>query len=61
MPDEIARHASGVSDLQRLCALVADGRLDTQVALEESWRNASDAIDALLGRRVAGKAVLHVD
>ena len=61
MPDEIARHASGVSDLQRLCALVARGRLDPQVALEDSWRNAPAATAALLGRRVAGKAVLHVD
>jgi NADPH:quinone reductase-like Zn-dependent oxidoreductase len=61
MPDEITRHASGASDLRRLCALVADGRLDTQVTLEESWRNAGTAIDALLGRRLGGKAVLHVD
>jgi len=50
-----------VSDLDRLCALVADGRLDCQVALEDSWRNATGAMDALLGRRIAGKAVLHVD
>jgi NADPH2:quinone reductase len=61
MPDEIARHASGVSDLERLCALVAGGRLDTQVALEDSWRNATNAMEALLSRKVAGKAVLHVD
>lgn len=61
MPDEIARNASGVSDLQRLCALVADGRLDTQVALEDSWRNATVAIEALLSGRIAGKAVLHID
>jgi NADPH2:quinone reductase len=61
MPDEIARHASGVSDLERLCALVAGGRLDTQVALEDSWRNATNAMAALLSRKVAGKAVLHVD
>lgn len=61
MPDEIARHASGASDLRRLCALVAEGRLDPQVALEDSWRNATAAMEALLSRRVAGKAVLHVD
>jgi len=61
MPDEVAWNASGVSDLDRLCALVADGRLDCQVALEDSWRNATGAMDALLGRRIAGKAVLHVD
>ena len=61
MPDEVAWNASGVSDLDRLCALVADGRLDCQVALEDSWRNATGAMDALIGRRIAGKAVLHVD
>jgi NADPH:quinone reductase len=61
MPDEIARNASGVFDLQRLCALVADGRLDSQVALEDSWRNGTGAMEALLGRRIAGKAVLHID
>jgi NADPH:quinone reductase-like Zn-dependent oxidoreductase len=61
MPDEVAWNASGVSDLDRLSALVADGRLDCQVALEDSWRNATGAMDALLGRRIAGKAVLHVD
>jgi NADPH:quinone reductase-like Zn-dependent oxidoreductase len=61
MPDELARHASGVSDLERLCALVADGRLDPQVAVEDSWRNAPSALEALVSRRVAGKAVLHVD
>jgi NADPH:quinone reductase-like Zn-dependent oxidoreductase len=61
MPDEIARNASGVFDLQRLCALVADGRLDSQVALEDSWRNGTGAMEALLSRRIAGKAVLYVD
>ena len=49
------------ADLGRLCALAADGRLDAQVALEASWRDAGDAIRALLGRRVRGKAVLHVE
>ncbi|GAA0934208.1 hypothetical protein GCM10009558_109070 [Virgisporangium aurantiacum] len=61
MPDELARHASAVSDLRRLCALVADGRLDCQIVLEDSWRNAPGAMEALLDRRVAGKIVLHVD
>lgn len=61
LPDEIARNASGEADLRRLCALVADGRLDCQVALEDTWRNGTAAIEALLGRRIAGKAVLHVE
>jgi len=61
MHDEIARNASGPADLRRLCTLVAEGRLDCQVTLEDSWRNGPAAIRALVDRRVAGKAVLHVD
>jgi NADPH2:quinone reductase len=40
---------------------VADGRLDGQIEFEGSWREASRALDALLERRIGGKAVLHVD
>jgi NADPH:quinone reductase-like Zn-dependent oxidoreductase len=58
--DELASHASAVSDLTRLCSLVLDGRLDGQVELEASWRQPAPAIDALLHRRIGGKAVLHV-
>jgi len=61
LPDELAAHASAPGDLSRLCALMADGRLDGQVELEASWREASRAFDALLERRIGGKAVLHVD
>jgi len=61
LPDELAAHASTSSDLARLCTLVAEGRLDPQVELEESWREAAAALDALLTRRIGGKAVLHVD
>jgi hypothetical protein len=32
-----------------------------QVELECSWRQPAEAIDALLGRRIDGKAVLHID
>lgn len=59
--DETTTHASGTGDLTRLCALVADGRLDGQVELESSWRDPAPAIDALLQRRIGGKIVLHVD
>jgi NADPH:quinone reductase len=59
--DELASHASAVSDLTRLCTLMADGRLDGQIELEASWRETSRALDALLERRIGGKAVLHVD
>jgi NADPH:quinone reductase len=61
LPSELTAHASGSSDLARLCALAADGRLDAQVELECSWRQPAQAIDALLGRRIGGKAVLHID
>ncbi len=61
LPSELTAHASGSSDLARLCALAASGRLDAQVELECSWRQPAEAIDALLGRRIGGKAVLHID
>lgn len=59
--EEIERTGTGGSDLARLAALVAAGRLDTQIDLEGSWREPGPAIAALMERRVAGKAVLHVD
>jgi NADPH:quinone reductase-like Zn-dependent oxidoreductase len=59
--DELASHSSGISDLTRLCRLMRDGRLDGQVELERSWRDPGPALDALLVRRIGGKAVLHVD
>jgi NADPH:quinone reductase-like Zn-dependent oxidoreductase len=61
LPDELDAHASAASDLARLCRLVVDGRLDGQIGYEGSWREPAPAIDALLDRRIAGKAVLHVD
>jgi NADPH:quinone reductase-like Zn-dependent oxidoreductase len=59
--EEIERTGSGGSDLARLAELVAAGRLETQIDLEASWREPAGALSALLERRVAGKAVLHVD
>ena len=59
--EEIDRTGTGGSDLARLVTLVAAGELDTQIDLEGSWRDPGPAIEALLDRRVAGKAVLHVD
>ena len=61
LPDELTAHRSGFSDLARLCALAAGGRLDAQIELECSWRQPAEAIDALLSRRIGGKAVLHID
>ena len=61
LPDELAAHDSGADDLARLCGLAAAGRLDGQIGLEVSWREAASAIDAVLHRRIGGKAVLTVD
>jgi NADPH:quinone reductase-like Zn-dependent oxidoreductase len=59
--DELASHSSAADDLTRLCGLMAEGRLDAQIELEGSWREAARALDALLERRVGGKVVLSVD
>lgn len=58
---ELARRGTGTSDLRRLAELVAAGRLDPQIDLVASWTEAGSAIEALLDRRVNGKAVLVVD
>jgi NADPH:quinone reductase-like Zn-dependent oxidoreductase len=50
----------GASDLTRLCALAADGRLDVHIGLEGDWRAPGPALDALVHRKVEGKAVLQV-
>jgi NADPH:quinone reductase-like Zn-dependent oxidoreductase len=47
-------------DLQYLLTLLADGELDPQIGLRDSWENIAAAAAALLGRTVAGKAVLRV-
>jgi NADPH2:quinone reductase len=57
---ELPKHGGAGPLLSRLAGLVADGRLDPQIALTASWREAGDAIQALLDRRVDGKAVLTV-
>jgi len=49
------------SDLRRLADLVGAGRIDPQIDLTTSWNDAGGAIEALLDRRVNGKAVLTVD
>ena len=48
-------------DLRLLADEVAAGRLDTGISLTASWRDADGAIEALIDRRVNGKAVLLVD
>ncbi|MDT0548833.1 zinc-binding dehydrogenase [Streptomyces lonegramiae] len=47
-------------DLSWLAGLVASGELDPQIAWRGDWSRATEAAEALLGRRVRGKAVLEV-
>jgi len=58
---ELQRLGTGAHDLAHLAALVAGGRLETSVGLETSWQGAHTAIEALLERKVVGKAVLRID
>jgi NADPH:quinone reductase len=59
--DELDRHQSAVRDLRFLAEEVAAGRLDPQITLTASWREAGPALQALIERRVRGKAVLTID
>ncbi|MDN3356015.1 zinc-binding dehydrogenase [Actinomadura sp. DC4] len=47
-------------DLAYLAGLLADGGLDPQIGWRGPWERAAEAADALLSRRVRGKAVLDV-
>jgi NADPH:quinone reductase-like Zn-dependent oxidoreductase len=58
---ELEHTRSCSPDLRRLADLIAAGRLDPQIALTASWNDAAQAIQALLDRRVNGKAVLRVE
>jgi NADPH:quinone reductase-like Zn-dependent oxidoreductase len=58
---ELEKHGGASDPLSRLAALMAVGALYPQIDLEVSWRDAAQAIAALNDRRIAGKAVLHVD
>ena len=57
---ELDHTRSGSTDLRRLADLVAAKRLDPQIDLTLSWEDSAQAIEALLDRRVNGKAVLTV-
>ena len=47
-------------DLAYLVELLAAGELDPQIGLRAPWDDVAEAAEALLDRRVAGKAVLDV-
>jgi NADPH:quinone reductase-like Zn-dependent oxidoreductase len=57
--DEL-QYADTAADLGRLLSLMEQGRLVASVELEAPWAEVTDAIEALLARRISGKAVLHV-
>jgi NADPH2:quinone reductase len=48
-------------DLAALVALAARGFISVQVGWRDSWKQVGDAMMALLGRRVSGKAVIDLD
>jgi len=58
---ELAHTRTGGNDLRRLADLIAAGRLDPQIDMTASWTEAGAVIEALLDRRVNGKAVLRID
>ncbi|MBA2751476.1 MAG: zinc-binding dehydrogenase [Actinobacteria bacterium] len=58
---ELERLGTGAHDLAHLAAMAAGGHLDTSIDLDVSWHEAGDAIEALLARRVVGKAILRID
>ncbi|HUB05422.1 MAG TPA: zinc-binding dehydrogenase [Myxococcales bacterium] len=58
---ELAHAGGGAADLAFLARALAEGRLTSHVDLELGWRDTSQAIGALLDRRIAGKAVLRVE
>ncbi len=51
----------GTRELSHLASLVAGCELESRIDLQSGWRQAATAVDALLDRRVAGKAVLTID
>jgi NADPH:quinone reductase len=57
----LEREPTGTRDLGRLVELVEQRRLACSIEHQASWREAAEAIEALLDRRIAGKAVLLVD
>ncbi len=55
---ELLHGRIGTTRLSALAGLVAEGRLRSDIDLQVPWTEAARAIDALMERRVNGKAVL---
>jgi NADPH:quinone reductase len=58
---ELGRERPGSADLRHLAHEVAAGHLDPGVSLVGSWRDPGPLLEALIERRVSGKAVLTID
>ena len=58
---ELLRGRIGTARLSALAVLVAEGRLTSAIDLEVPWTEAASAVQALMERRVNGKAVLTID
>lgn len=58
--DELVGFGGGAATLARLLALVADGSLDPGVSTVADWHDAASVVQRLLGREIAGKAVLSM-
>lgn len=58
---ELLHGRIGSDELSYLASLAATGALESRIDLRVSWRDATSAVDALIERRVAGKAVLTID
>jgi NADPH2:quinone reductase len=58
---ELLNGRIGSEELSYLASLAATGGLESRIGLRVGWRDAAAAVDALLERRVAGKAALTID
>ncbi len=58
--EEVASGRVGAQDLERLLALVRDGKLEAPISLRRSWRELPATLAELERRNYAGKAVLTV-
>ena len=58
---ELLNGRIGSEELSYLASLAATGGLESRIDLRVGWHDAAAAVDALLERRVAGKAILTID
>jgi NADPH:quinone reductase len=58
--EEVASRRIGAPELERLLALIRDGRLRAPIELRRNWTDLLGVLDDFESRRYAGKAVLTV-